>query len=84
MKELNISEYSFHEFLQRFQTAVIEGYRLDLDSNERFPQSYGSHKEVTLVLPEEEPVVEKQPEQSPISKQEEDVTEVPVKTRKGK
>ena len=57
MKELKISEYSFHEFLQSFQTAVIEGYRLDLDSNERFPQSYGSHKEVTLVLSESNPVL---------------------------
>lgn len=58
MKEVHINEFSFHEFLQQFQDAVEAGYRLDLSSNERFPQKYGSHLEVTLVLPEEEPVVE--------------------------
>lgn len=52
MKELKISEFSFHEFLQAFQDAVIDGYRLDLESNERFPQKYGSHLEVTVVQPE--------------------------------
>lgn len=52
MKELKISEYSFHEFLSAFQRAVIDGFRLDLDSNERFPQKYGSHMEVTMVVPE--------------------------------
>lgn len=52
MKELKISEYSFHEFLSAFQQAVIDGFRLDLDSNERFPQKYGSHMEVTMIVPE--------------------------------
>jgi len=52
MKELKISEYSFHDFLSAFQQAVIDGFRLDLDSNERFPQKYGSHMEVTMVVPE--------------------------------
>lgn len=52
MKELKISEYSFHEFLSTFQNAVIDGFRLDLDSNERFPQKFGSHMEVTMVVPE--------------------------------
>jgi hypothetical protein len=51
MQELKISEYSFHEFLSAFQEAVIDGFRLDLESNERFPQKYGSHLEVTLVQP---------------------------------
>lgn len=79
MKELKISEYSFHEFLSTFQQAVIDGFRLDLDSNERFPQKFGSHMEVTLVTPEavlteEVPEVVANPE-----------AEVPVvKARKGK
>lgn len=79
MKELKISEYSFHEFLSTFQQAVIDGFRLDLDSNERFPQKFGSHMEVTLVTPEavlteEVPEAVANPE-----------AEVPVvKTRKGK
>ena len=41
MKELMINEYSFHEFLASFQEAVIDGWRLDLSSNELFPQRFG-------------------------------------------
>ena len=91
MKELKISEYSFHEFLQSFQTAVIEGYRLDLDSNERFPQKFGSHMEVTLVVPEAVlPQVTLQTEPQSAVTEEQSVPEVnsetvtTVKTRKGK
>ena len=91
MKELKISEYSFHEFLQSFQTAVIEGYRLDLDSNERFPQKFGSHMEVTLVVPEAVlPQVTLQTEPQSVVTEEQSVPEVnsetvtTVKTRKGK
>ena len=91
MKELKISEYSFHEFLQSFQTAVIDGYRLDLDSNERFPQKYGSHMEVTLVVPEDAFVgesdegLDKVVFQSPVTEVPVEVSqEQPVKTRKGK
>lgn len=95
-----ISEYSFHEFLQAFQDAVIEGYRLDLESNDHFPQKFGSHMEVTLVIPEavlpqSNLVVEKQPlqpqeltpEQKTIVEAVPEVTSetvTPVKTRKGK
>ena len=53
MQELKISEFSFHEFLTVFQQAVKDGYQLDLESNDRFPQRYGSHLEVTLVKAEE-------------------------------
>jgi hypothetical protein len=66
MKELKISEFSFHEFLSTFQEAVIDGYRLDLDSNERFPQKYGSHLEVTLVQPEKFVLVAELPEEVPL------------------
>lgn len=44
-----IEEYSFAEFLNDFQTAILDGYRLDLASNDNFPQKYGSHLTVTLV-----------------------------------
>ena len=50
-----VEDYVFHEFLLRFQTAVQEGFVLDLDSNERFPQKFGSHLTVTLVKLEDEP-----------------------------
>lgn len=44
-----IEEYSFAEFLKYFEKAVLDGYRLDLESNDNFPQKYGSHLTVTLV-----------------------------------
>lgn len=55
-----IEEYSFHEFLDKFQTAVLDGYRLDLESNERFPQRFGTLSTVILVKdnPAEEKPVE--------------------------
>lgn len=49
MQTLTIEEYSFHEFLDKFQTAVLDGYRLDLESNERFPQRFGTLSTVILV-----------------------------------
>lgn len=49
--ELLIEDYSFANFLLRFQEAVVDGYRLDLESNERFPQKFGDHLTVTLVQP---------------------------------
>ena len=47
-----INEYSFHEFLASFQEAVIDGWRLDLSSNELFPQRYGSHLSVGMIKPD--------------------------------
>lgn len=46
---LKVEEYSFHEFLATFQQAVIEGYRLDLNTNENFPFKYGDFLSVVLV-----------------------------------
>lgn len=66
MQELKISEFSFHEFLVEFQQAVQDGYKLDLASNDRFPQRYGSHLEVTLVKVSEEVVTEVTPEDIPV------------------
>lgn len=48
-----INEYSFHEFLASFQEAVIDGWRLDLSSNELFPQRYGSHLSTGMVKADE-------------------------------
>lgn len=50
-QELMIEDYSFADFLLRFQEAVVDGYRLDLESNERFPQKFGDHLTVTVVQP---------------------------------
>lgn len=46
---LFIEEYSFHEFLKHFQDAVLEGFYLDLESNDNFPQKFGDYLTVTLV-----------------------------------
>lgn len=46
---LKIEEYEFGAFLQTFQDAILEGYVLDLDSSENYPQKFGTMMEVTLV-----------------------------------
>ena len=56
LTEKHLNEYSFADFLREFQEAVLEGYRLDLESNERFPQKFGSHLSAILVKPAGEPV----------------------------
>lgn len=45
---LKIEAYSFAEFLSEYQEAVLNGYSLDLDTNEHFPQKYGDHLFVIL------------------------------------
>lgn len=44
-----IEQHSLWEFLKDVQEAIQKGYVLDLDTNENFPQSYGSYYSVTLV-----------------------------------
>lgn len=53
---LKIEEYEFGAFLQAFQDAILQGYVLDLDSNEHYPQKWGSMMEVTLVSTNFQPV----------------------------
>lgn len=45
---LTIEAYSFAEFLTEFQEAVLNGFYLDLETNEYFPQKYGDHLFVVL------------------------------------
>lgn len=45
---LKIEAYSFAEFLSEYQEAVLNGYTLDLETNEHFPQKYGDHLFVIL------------------------------------
>ena len=40
---LRVEAYSFFEFCQKVQQAINEGYKFDFDSNENFPQIYGSY-----------------------------------------
>lgn len=60
MKTKRIEAYSFHEFLQSYQEAVLEGFRLDIETNEHFPQKFGDYLAVVLVDAESqvEPAVE--------------------------
>lgn len=54
---LKIEEYSFHEFLSSFEGAVLEGYKLNLESNDTFPIKYGEYLSVVLVpSPDEQEV----------------------------
>jgi hypothetical protein len=39
---LQIQEYSLIDFLQEVQKYVIDGYRIDFETNEGYPQQYGS------------------------------------------
>lgn len=56
--DLKIEEYEFGDFLREFQEAVQEGYVLDLQSNDRYPQKYGSYLSVTLVSTNYQPLTE--------------------------
>jgi len=42
MQVKTIETYSLYEFCQAVQEAVIDGYRFDFNSNEKFPQAFGS------------------------------------------
>lgn len=48
----HIEAYSFHEFLQAFQEAVLQGYRVDVETNEHFPQKYGDYLSAIVVADE--------------------------------
>ena len=43
-----IEDYEFGAFLKAFQDAVLDGYRLNLEKNETYPQKFGSHMRVQL------------------------------------
>jgi len=37
-----IETYSLHEFCQEVQSAIKDGFSFDFESNENFPQNYGT------------------------------------------
>lgn len=41
-EELRIENYSLWEFCSALEKAILQGYTLDLDSNEGFPQQIGT------------------------------------------
>lgn len=48
---MKITAYSLSEFCKLTQDAIKQGYVFDFDSNENFPQTYGSFLECTMVMP---------------------------------
>lgn len=59
MQVKQIETYSLYEFCQAVEQAVIDGYRFDFESNERFPTQFGTLMVAGMVKveePEQEPV----------------------------
>lgn len=50
--KIKIEQHSLWEFLKDVQEAIQKGYVLDLETNEHFPQSYGSYYSATVVQAE--------------------------------
>lgn len=78
----HIEAYSFHEFLQAFQEAVLQGYRVDVETNEHFPQKYGDYLSAIVVADEvaENTQVQEQPVDSAAQTPVTEVAEQPVET----
>lgn len=79
---LKIEEYEFGAFLMEVQKAFEQGFVLDLETNEHYPQKFGNMMEVTLVSTnfklEEETTTQVTPKVTPQVE-----TEVPAQ-RKGR
>jgi len=52
---IRVQAYSLAEALQQAQTGVQQGYTIDLESNEGYPQQFGSMITFTLLKITEEP-----------------------------
>lgn len=49
MSTLRIQAFSFLEFMQLVQDAIVQGYRLDFDSNDNCPQRFGNTYECGML-----------------------------------
>jgi hypothetical protein len=49
MSTLRIQAFSFLEFMQLVQDAVVQGYRMDFDSNDNCPQRFGNTYECGMI-----------------------------------
>ena len=75
MQVKQIETYSLYEFCQAVEQAVIDGYRFDFESNERFPQAFGSLMTAGMIKQEE---VKQEAQQEPEQASEPEVEEKPV------
>ena len=66
MQVKQIETYSLYEFCQAVEQAVIDGYRFDFESNERFPQAFGSLMTAGMVKVDDVKVEEPEQEITPI------------------
>lgn len=83
MQVKTIETYSLYEFCQAVQEAVIDGYRFDFNSNDYFPQAFGSLMTAGMVKTEEikqESVVQ-EPEQTTEAQEEKPVVKLGRKPR---
>jgi hypothetical protein len=83
MQTKQIETYSLYEFCQAVQEAVIDGYRFDFDSNERFPTQFGTLMVAGMIKVEQvkqESVVQ-EPEQTAEAQEEKPVVKLGRKPR---
>ena len=57
MQVKEVTSYSFYEFCRDAQEAILQGYRFDFESNERFPQAFGSLMTAGMIKVNEEQLV---------------------------
>ena len=75
---LKIEAYSLVDFLQDFQEAINNGFMLDLESNEHYPQSFGSMIHCVLVPAGDVTVEELETQTEPVVVEAPETVEVPV------
>lgn len=78
---LQIQEYSLIDFLQEVQKYVIDGYRIDFETNQGYPQQLGTiylAQLVPHVKLAEELIVDKEPVETEV------VTEVQTPSKPGR
>lgn len=85
MQVKTIETYSLYEFCQAVQEAVIDGYRFDFNSNDYFPQAFGSLMTAGMVKADAEEVkqesVVQEPEQTVEAQEEKPVVKLGRKPR---
>ena len=52
-KDKVIDSYSFGEFCEKVQEAILDGWRFDFSNNATYPTTFGSYYTVILVKDEE-------------------------------
>ncbi len=55
-EKLSVDAYSFVDVLQAVQKGVQQGYVLDVETNENYPQQWGTRYLLTMVRPKTEEV----------------------------